>query len=211
MCSSWCSMLRVSAFLSLGLSTVVTMLNQQARPGCPVLPHFWLLWVENEYPYLPLVPVHQPFYGPLFSRLSFNKQDVPVKLLKKDNLKAYTLEQSLKTELISLEQNLHALLHAIYDLIPLVTKEFQFWPFPKQFGYERLYTSERAVHITSCHSQDAFVPLMATITLGILVLNDREETFPDVTWQYKLLNQTGIHPQWLEAIEESAVSNLMVP
>ncbi|KAG6805316.1 hypothetical protein H0H92_015854, partial [Tricholoma furcatifolium] len=88
-------------------------------PGRPVLPYLnTVLWASNQNPFLPLIPKYNAFDGPLFSRLAL-MAPCSIETSTEGN---YTLEPSLKTEIIALERNLRTVLYAIYDLVGPITK-----------------------------------------------------------------------------------------
>lgn len=145
-----------------------------------MIPSTDLHWIPNEHPFMFLVPLHPPFYGPLFERLALRHGNAPVRRVKRV---LYTLDGRLKEDWASLEQNLKAIVFAMVDLytVPL-PKFFQFWPFPKRYGYQLDHPSEEHAQRVAINSRNAFVPLMAAITLFLLILNDQELSVPGFTW-----------------------------
>jgi hypothetical protein len=103
---------------------------------------------------------------------------------------------------------MQVLVHAISDLSTgWLPKFFRFWPFPKRYGYGLSYSCRIHVQIIAAQSRNAFVPLMATITLMFLILAHRESLIDRFNWCEKVLEQTGIHPEWLAALESSAAGD----
>ncbi|KAG6819574.1 hypothetical protein H0H93_010595 [Arthromyces matolae] len=173
--------------------------------GKPVIPDFKFLWDSNQFPFLAFVPLHRPFYGPLFRRLNFITSNVPVTGVPG----GYTLDTDLKIELVTLERNLYAVLHAMLERIGPITSSFQFWAFPTRFGYTKIYSSRDAVRIVASRSRDAFVLVIAALSLALGILRRREET--GIEWQNSVLKKSGVHPQWLTTLEDSVVGDLAVP
>lgn len=162
-------------------------------------------WIRNEHPYMMLIPTHKPFYYPLFDRLDVEEFNVPVKRTE-DN--AWVLEPNLVTRWVSLERNLRAMLYAMLELCGgALPRLFQFWAFPKRCGYESQYSCCRHAQIIAIRSRDAFVPLIAAVTLMLLLLRERELLIKDFRWRDKVLSKTQIHPQWLAALESSAAGD----
>lgn len=153
-----------------------------------------------------LIPVHPPFYAPLFDRLAYHAKNIPVQRVSRDR---FILDEGLKTEWISLERNLRAIAFAMIEIctVPL-PKFFNFWAFPKRFGYEQKYSSSEIVQNVAIRSRDAFVPLIAALTLLLLILNEREVKVQGFSWRERVLKKTGIHHQWLSALEDSVVGDL---
>ncbi|KAG6818734.1 hypothetical protein H0H93_002305 [Arthromyces matolae] len=174
-------------------------------PGKPILPEFKFLWDSNEFPFLAVVPLHQPFSGPLFRRLSFITSTVPVT----EVADGYTLDIDLKTELVTLERNLHAVLHAMLERTGPITSSFQLWAFPARFGYLKTYRTKGAVKVVASRSRDAFVLLMAAVSLALGILRHREEL--GLEWREAILEKSGVHPQWLSSLEESVVGDFSIP
>jgi hypothetical protein len=170
------------------------------------LPDFDLQWIPNEHLFMFLIPKHPPFHMPLFDRLGFKETNLPVKRLGREK---YVLDHGLRIQWISLKRNLRAIAFAMADLctVPL-PKFFDFWAFPKRFGYEVVHPSSHAVAVAAMHSRNAFLPLMATVTFLLIILNDREVTVQGFRWREKVLHKTGIHHQWLSALELSVVEDL---
>lgn len=173
-----------------------------------MIPSTDLHWIPNEHPFMFLVPLHPPFYGPLFERLALRHGNAPVRRVKRV---LYTLDGRLKEDWASLEQNLKAIVFAMVDLytVPL-PKFFQFWPFPKRYGYQLDHPSEEHAQRVAINSRNAFVPLMAAVTLFLLILNDRELSVPGFTWRDRVLKKTGIHHDWLSMLEDSVVGDLSI-
>lgn len=173
----------------------------------PVKPE--LRWVPDKYPFLFLIPVYSGFYAPLFDRLNYKEKDLPIVPIRTGK---YVLATNFITEWISLERNLKAILHAMADIctVPL-PKYFEFWPFPQRYGYQTFHPSKEIIRTVAVRSRDAFLPLMAAITLFLIILNDRESKVPGFTWRDRVLSKTGIHHEWLSMLENSVVGDLRIP
>ena len=153
-----------------------------------------------------LIPKHKPFYYPLFDRLDIDYYNVPIHSPRPG---AWCMDPKLVIEWVALERNLRAVAYAMLDLCGgILPRFFRFRPFPKRYGYELQYSCPRHAKIIATRSRDAFVPLMAAVTLMFLLLRDRESIVDGFQWRDKVIHKTNIHPQWLTALEDSAVGDL---
>ena len=93
------------------------------------------------------------------------------------------LDDDVRTAWISLERNMHVILRAMLHACPgSVPEFFQFWAFPRMFGYEWKYKSLKRTAKAALQSQDAFVPLMAATSLLLLLLGQRESEVEGFNW-----------------------------
>jgi hypothetical protein len=175
------------------------------NPDSVIFDPFDMCWVSDKLPFMMLVLRHKPFYYPLFDRLDFDDGRFPA---YRHGPGEWSLDPKLVTEWVALERNMQVLVHAMSDLSTgWLPKFFRFWPFPKRYGYELSYSCRIHVQIIAAQSRNAFVPLMATITLMFLILAHRESLIDRFNWREKVLERTGIHPEWLAALESSAAGD----
>jgi hypothetical protein len=184
--------------------------NDSPNPSALTLQSIWDLgWVSNYVPFMPLVPLHKPFYGTLFSRLHYDRRTIPV-VQSPDQ--SWGLELEVIREWEALERILRALLSAMMTIcdVPL-TRFFRLWSFPKQYGYELAYRTYGQARFIALRSRDAFVPLMASISFMLIVLEFQEKQSQVFNWRDQVLARSGIHYQWLADLESSAVGDFDAP
>ena len=125
-------------------------------------------WIYNQFPFMMLIPKYKPFYDPLFDCLDIEECKVPAKCLGPS---CWCLDPKLITEWVSLERNLCTMVYAMLKLCGgALPRLFQFWPFPKHYRYELFYSHCHHVQIIAMQSWDAFIPLIAAVTLMFLLL-----------------------------------------
>jgi hypothetical protein len=166
-------------------------------------------WTTNETPFTPLVPLGKPFFGPLFGRLNYSDGNLPV---YHEPSRDWGLDPAVVEEWVALERNMRTLLIAMMDVstAPLPS-HFRYWALPRQYGYELRYRRHRDARIIASRSRDSFIPLMAALTLMLRIMDDLWQHIPDFCWRERVLERTGIHPQWLGDLEMSAVGDFRYP
>ncbi|KAK0215264.1 hypothetical protein EDD85DRAFT_962803 [Armillaria nabsnona] len=170
-------------------------------------------WITNELSFMMLIPIENPFFGPLFTCLWFGPHNIPIESTSHpSSIITWSLENTVKEEWISLEHNLCALLYATLKLstAPL-PPFFRLWSSPLHFGYENHYGSVGATRKAIVGSRNAFLPFMATLSLMIVLMAWQEKQVPGFNWRQKVLEETAIHCQWLAKLEVSAVGDLQTP
>lgn len=180
------------------------------NPSSLSLNGIWQLgWVSNEVPFAPLVPLYKPFYGTLFCRLAYNKRTIPV-IKRSDG--SWALEDRVVVEWDALERILRVLLSSMHHIIgPVFPKMFRYWSFPMRYGYKLSYNSFGAARFIALRSRDAFVPLMASLSLMLILMRWKESVSPNFVWRDEVLKKSGIHYQWLADLESSPVGDFDAP
>lgn len=188
----------------------VPRLQDKPDPSSLFLGDIWKTsWITNKVPFMALIPVHKPFYSPLFQRLNYRDSDLPLQHLPDGS---WSLNLELICEWVSLERNLRAILSAMLNCSTVpVPFFFRLWSFPKRYGYELAYRTNRATRIIASRSRDAFVPLMVAISFSILVLDWEQAHRTNFNWCEKVLTETRIHHQWLTDLEMSPVGDVLIP
>ncbi|KAJ7702632.1 hypothetical protein B0H17DRAFT_1194524 [Mycena rosella] len=75
---------------------------------------------------------------------------------------------------------------------------------PAQFGYRVPQRSREAAVAVTMRARNAFLPLMATITMMFVLFN----RFADISWRIFVIESCWCHPQWFADLESSAVGNM---
>jgi len=112
----------------------------------------------------------------------------------------------------TLERNLRALLSSMlfFSTSPL-PRLFQPWYYPMKYGYKLSYGTYRQARFIALRSRDAFVPLMASISFMLILMEAQEKVSPNFNWHENILGRSGIHYQWLTELESSAVGDFNLP
>ncbi|KAJ7695257.1 hypothetical protein B0H14DRAFT_3530273 [Mycena olivaceomarginata] len=172
------------------------------------------LWVNPKFPYLVLLPRFNPFYGPLFSCLNVARKNLPLEQVTTvavgETLPRvrWGLEQSLIDRWLHLESLLRLTLRRMTDLYggPIAVGVYTFLN-PISYRYTERNASSRSIAVDiALRSRDAFLPLMAKITLMFILLDARGPG----DWRAQLLQQTKLHWQWLVDLEHSAVGDFTI-
>ncbi|KAJ7429187.1 hypothetical protein B0H11DRAFT_2266688 [Mycena galericulata] len=172
------------------------------------------LWVNPKYPFLLLLPRFNPFYGPLFSCLNVAQKNLPIEevmivpLGETSPQVRWGLQQTLIDRWLNLESLLRLTLRTMMDLHGgrAATGVYTFL-FPICYRYtERSASSRFAAVDIALRSREAFLPLMAKITLMFILLDAHDRN----DWRATLLARTKLHWQWLVDLEHSAVGDLNI-
>ncbi|KAJ7755280.1 hypothetical protein DFH07DRAFT_773398 [Mycena maculata] len=159
-------------------------------------------WVSPHMPYLALLPRYNPFHGPLFGRLSYTAKTVPLGVRSS----GWSLLPEIIQEWHQLEWALRSVLNAMRFRYRLLVSErmYPFFAWPSQYGYHLPRRNHRAALAVALGARDAFLPIMAEITMMFLVL-DRNG---DSSWRTDVVNIAGVEGQWLAELESSAVGDM---
>lgn len=162
-----------------------------------------LAWTDHKMPYLIFLPRYSPFHGPLFERLNYTAERLPLVISEKGG---WCLEPILVAKWTSLENALRNVLHAMYQVYPGAPYEVMLpSPYPSRFGYNNPpWRNRRAAASVAMRSRDAFLPLMANITMMFVLLDWRGV----VAWRERVMEATDAHPQWFADLESSAAGNM---
>ncbi|KAJ7731656.1 hypothetical protein B0H16DRAFT_1733224 [Mycena metata] len=172
------------------------------------------LWINPHLPYLLLLPRDNAFHGPLFHCLNVDKHNVPVEKL---NVVApgsfdYDIRWGLTKDLIDkwlhLESLLRMTLRVMIDLYGGCIAEGVYgFLSPISYCYtERNARSRSAAVEIALRSRDAFLPLMAQITLMFILLDARDPNH----WRDRLQGRTKLHWHWMTDLECSAVGDMFI-
>jgi len=123
----------------------------------------------------------------------------------------FQLDPDVVREWRALEHNLITILGAMMTFDLALPRDFRVWRYPYYYGYEALYANRKDALIVAARSRDSFIPLMATLTMFIILLKQERRRRPDFNWRVGLLKKTEIHYQWFAELEGSAVGDLTIP
>ncbi|KAJ6602948.1 hypothetical protein B0H10DRAFT_2230052 [Mycena sp. CBHHK59/15] len=163
-------------------------------------------WTSPHMPYLILLPRYSPFYGPLFRRLHFTHGTIPIEV----HDGGWCLNPCLRQEWSQLEWALRSVLRAMAHVHPGAVQEgliLHGWP--TQYGYHISRRNRQAALVVSMRARDAFLPLMAAITMMFLALQERLGKSEE-SWRMSVIKLSGVHPQWFADLESSAVGDMSI-
>ncbi|KAK6989032.1 hypothetical protein R3P38DRAFT_2572320, partial [Favolaschia claudopus] len=172
------------------------------------------LWINPKFPYLVLLPRFSPFNGPLFSRLNVNEKTVPIvevtvpgSSFGQFNIR-WGLDQKVVDSWLYLESLLRLTLRTMMDLYGSRPGEAVYtFLSPISYCYtERNATSHSNAVKIALRSRDAFLPLMAEITVMFILLDARDTQ----DWRRRLMDRTKLNWQWIVDLEQSAVGNMHI-
>ncbi|KAJ6626150.1 hypothetical protein B0H10DRAFT_1999218, partial [Mycena sp. CBHHK59/15] len=137
-----------------------------------------LTWISPTTPYLILLPYFNPFYGPLFKHLNYTEETLPVQI---SILRGWRITPGLIQEWTVLERTLRSILQAMYDCSPGAVSDVMVpFAYPRRFGYHLMWHSRRTAVVIAMRSRNAFLPLMATLTMMMLVLSRSGNVWRDI-------------------------------
>ncbi|KAJ7731460.1 hypothetical protein DFH07DRAFT_968786 [Mycena maculata] len=156
-------------------------------------------WVSPITPCLLFLPRDTPFHGALFGRLRVPPAGLPV--VKAEE--GWILEPQLAKSWRELES---ALRHVL-DAMCLAARSGERYPFPLQYGYNLAHQSRHAVTRVARQAHNAFLPLMATISMMFAILD--HENYP--SWRDQIIEASGVHAQWFADLQVSPVGDMTIP
>ncbi|KAF7355861.1 hypothetical protein MVEN_00914700 [Mycena venus] len=150
----------------------------------------------------------------------------------------WVLESRLLDEWAVLESSLRVVLQVLYDvyrslfgpglsegMIDHMPETYNVWP--KRYGYNMFFHSWHEAKSVAARAQNAFIPLMATITMMIVLFEGRSSLGGQASdwWRLKFLEKLKEHPRWEAAekeypncsqvwfsmLEASAIGDLSIP
>ncbi|KAK1220792.1 hypothetical protein PQX77_016414 [Marasmius sp. AFHP31] len=120
---------------------------------------------------------------------------------------SYRLARNLTQAWDDLELGLKRLVNGLLDESDpgdlVFSKSFSLWSFPAHYGYNLAHTSAQRLQDAALASRDAFLPLIAAVTLALCCLERRKRIEPNFAWRERLLKVHQLHPEWLGSLERS--------
>ncbi|KAJ7085962.1 hypothetical protein C8R44DRAFT_893809 [Mycena epipterygia] len=138
----------------------------------------------------------------LFERLRVPPAGLPIVLADGGG---WILHETISGSWKHLENTLRKVLVAMYAATTRTGGEL--FPLPQQYGYDLVRCSRHAATNVAMRARNAFLPLMATISMMFAFLDHSY----DPSWRNKIAETPGIHPQWIADLEDSAVGNMKTP
>jgi hypothetical protein len=172
-----------------------------------------MYWALHNHPYLPFI-LFSPFYGAMTSRLSTSAEQIA---LDKD-FDGYHLPKDVSKSWKTLEQSCRQIITLFKQDNPQILFTCLAPPNPSHFGYSKDHRTEsKACHAIS-QSLDAFVLLFAYVSFSIAICRKPDDpafisskilsTSTQPRWfQHLSLRQSMIHPEWLQLLADSPISN----
>ncbi|KAJ7736278.1 hypothetical protein B0H16DRAFT_1730865 [Mycena metata] len=172
------------------------------------------LWINPHSPYLLLLPRDNAFHGPLFDCLNVDKHNVPVEPLnivapgEFDHRVRWGLKKDLIDRWLHLESFLRLTLRVMIDLYGGRIAEGVYGSLsPISYCYTKRNADSRSAAVKiALRSRDAFLPLMAQITLMFILLDARDPKH----WRDRLQGRTQLHWQWMTDLKRSAVGDMSI-
>ncbi|KAK7006112.1 hypothetical protein R3P38DRAFT_2555656, partial [Favolaschia claudopus] len=167
-------------------------------------------WIHHTMPYLMFLPAQDPFEGPLFQRLSVTAHHGRSSLQQPLPIRHSTMIAKKSGEWKNLEFSMHAVLVAMRREFPNhkeLLKGFLFAKLPSKHGFIKTFESTPALVKAIRHARDAFLPLMAAITMMFVLLDARDA---DGSWRHRVTAAAQVPPQWFADLENSAVGNMQI-
>ncbi|KAJ7057427.1 hypothetical protein C8F01DRAFT_332019 [Mycena amicta] len=169
------------------------------------------LWLNHQFAYLCLLPRSNPFRGPIFECLDVKMWKLPIERC----LPSFHSEEErfgLAQATIDRWWRLESLLRMMLDKMTgfytgEMPKGLTHFTYPLLYGYKQrnAYTEQQA-RKSAIRSRDAFLPLMARITLMYILLDATDSG----DWRAALQRSTRLPWQWFDDMEASAVGNLNI-
>ncbi|KAJ6600196.1 hypothetical protein B0H10DRAFT_1958849 [Mycena sp. CBHHK59/15] len=171
--------------------------------------NFWSpSYVSPSTPYIPFIPLTNPWYGPLLGRLYYGHV-IPVEEVTPGR---WGLPPRIREDWYALELNLHAVLFAMMERSRLQHPQCMVpFGYPYRFGYLVLYRTRNAARYIACCSINGFLPLLGNLSMFFFYLRLAEMTIGLEGWRDEVCKVAQVHPQWLADLEHSAAGDLTIP
>ncbi|KAJ6618930.1 hypothetical protein B0H10DRAFT_1947144 [Mycena sp. CBHHK59/15] len=171
--------------------------------------NFWSpSYVSPSTPYIPFIPLTNPWYGPLLGRLYYGHV-IPVEEVTPGR---WGLPPRIREDWYALELNLHAVLFAMMERSRLQHPQCMVpFGYPYRFGYLVLYRTRNAARYIARRSINGFLPLLGNLSMFFFYLRLAEMTIGLEGWRDEVCKVAQVHPQWLADLEHSAAGDLTIP
>ena len=166
-----------------------------------------LEWSFNGHPQLAFVPLRDRFEGPIFQRLAYTFQSLPI---EQDRCTLWCLSPTVKNQWEDLEEKLLSiatfLIRRSFATLPV---DFIVFRLPSQYGWHRSVREEQYARKIAMRCRDAFIPLISLCSFAIsLHLTIQDTRFHIAqSWDTLLVEQLGVHPEWVNSLQQSIVAD----
>ncbi|KAG6836765.1 hypothetical protein H0H93_003684 [Arthromyces matolae] len=161
-------------------------------------------WIQDEFPYLMMMPTKCPFYPPLFDQLFYRNNRFPI--VREE--RGFILTRDTINMWEDLEGSLFGVVRAMGDICyHHLPKSFRYWAKPRQYGYTKAYRTKQIAQEVALDSRDAFVPLIATASLFFTMMDKFAHPPPGSTWREAVVSRAGVHHQFLSDLEGSVAGD----
>ncbi|KAK7013903.1 hypothetical protein R3P38DRAFT_2545985, partial [Favolaschia claudopus] len=167
-------------------------------------------WIHPAMPYLMFLPAQDPFEGPLFQCLSVTAHHGRSSHQQPLPIWHSTMITKTSGQWANLEYKMHEVLVAMRREFPdhkQLLKGFLFAKLPSKHGFHKTFESIPDLTKAIRHARDAFLPLMAAITMMFVLLDARDA---DGSWRHRVMAAAQVPPQWFADLESSAVGNMKI-
>ncbi|KIJ26631.1 hypothetical protein M422DRAFT_272266 [Sphaerobolus stellatus SS14] len=164
-------------------------------------------WFQEPYPQLALIPDFPWFDGICLQRLSFTRH---IGLVERVGTR-WRLQKDIADSWLRLEVSLSFIAKKLLQKSSIALHLYSSWlPMPSTYGYRNIHSRARFAVRCAQKSQSAFLGLLATVSMGIMLYpRPLEETIPDVCspWVDYIAGFEGVDRAWVEDLARSFVGH----
>jgi hypothetical protein len=183
--------------------------DEFAEEYCGVNDFRFLNWSYIKYPFMPFTPKAVRFEGPLFSPLSYAYNSIPMEFLAEGNNEGWMLRRDIQEKWLRIEDDLRTVIGSV---LVGMTSPMGFSPFEfPSSAFMRFHETKQKARRALQWSLNAFVPLIAMATWAILQpISEGRGTPSRPFWASILVDEHGMHPEYVESLRTSIVGDLTV-
>jgi hypothetical protein len=161
--------------------------------------------LDMRYPQLAYIPSEVRYEGPLAGRLAISGKDMPIEGM----IGNYFLKHSVRDDWAALETTLLWLCRQFLRVHGSFPGYFGFYPTPESFGYKKSHSIREVACSAAKRSRDAFVPLMAMLSMAISMYSPDLSGYEPAWVSYII--QRGLSYQWLDKLRDSQIVDFKIP
>ncbi|KAJ7017375.1 hypothetical protein C8F04DRAFT_1279578 [Mycena alexandri] len=165
-------------------------------------------YFDPRMPYMPFIPLHDPWHGLILGRLAYTSTTIPILEIEPG---WWGLRPAIIDEWKVLEESLIGIVRAIMHILPSTFNIINF-SWPSQFGYRSLQRKSVDARRRAMKSIDGFLPLVAQAAYVMWTIRLLEEASEAaiLDWRQRVCDLTGVHVGWLSQLELE-VADFSVP